>query len=142
MGKIRKKLKVQIKTRGDVVRALPVGAFLECADNTGAKMLQIITVKGLHSRKKRNLSAGIADMVICSVVEGKPEIKKEVVHAVVIRQKKEYRRANGEHIKFHDNAAVIVTPEGELKGTEIKGVVARESAQKWSAVLAAAKVLV
>ncbi len=142
MGKIRKKIKVHIKVKGDITRTLPVGAFLTVADNTGAKRLQIITVKGLHGRKRRSLSAGIADQVICSVVEGNPEMKHQVVPAVVVRQRKEFRRPNGDHIKFYDNAAVVITPEGEMKGTEIRGPVAREAIQKWSALAAAAKTVI
>ena len=142
MGKVRKKLKVQVKVKGDMVRALPVGAFLTCTDNSGARRLQIITVKGLHSRKKRYVTAGVGDMVVCSVVEGNPEMAHKVFPAIIIRQRKEFRRPNGEHVKFHDNAAVVVTPEGDLKGTEIRGAVAREATQRWSSVSGAAKMVV
>lgn len=142
MGKVRKKIKTHIKVSGNFPRLLPVGAFLEVADNTGAKKLQIITVKTIHGRKRRNVAAGIADMVVCSVVEGNPDMKHQVVPAVIIRQRKEYMRANGEHIKFYDNAAVVVTPEGEMKGTEIRGAVAREAVQKWSALAGAAKLVI
>ena len=142
MGKVRKKIKVHIKVKGDFPRLLPVGAFLTVADNSGAKKLQIITVAHMKGRKRRSLSAGIADQVICSVVEGNPEMKHQVVPAVVIRQRKEFRRPNGEHVKFYDNAAVVVTPEGEMKGTEIRGPVAREAVQKWSTLAAAAKTVV
>ncbi len=142
MGKVRKKIKTHIKVAGNIPRTLVVGAFLESADNSGAKQLQIITVKNMHGRKRRSVAAGIADMVICSVTEGNPDIKHQVVPAVVIRQRKEFKRANGDHVKFSDNAAVVVTPEGEMKGTEIRGPVAREAVQKWSALAGAAKVVV
>ena len=142
MGKVRKKLKVHIRTKDDITRSLPVGARVKCADNTGARTLQIITVKGLKGTKRRSLSAGIGDMVVCSVTEGGPDIKKEVVPAIVIRQRKEFRRPTGERIKFEDNAAVVVTPEGEMRGTEIRGPVARESIQRWSSLGAAAKIVI
>ncbi len=142
MGKVRKKLKVHIKTKNDITRTLSVGARLKCADNTGARTLQILAVKGFKGTKRRSLSAGIGDMVICSVTEGSPDIKKTVVPAVVIRQRKEYRRPTGERIKFSDNAAVVMTPEGSLKGTEIRGPVAREAAQRWSSVSSAAKIVI
>jgi len=142
MGKIRKKLKVNVKIKGDITRPLPVGARLTCADNTGARELQIITVKGMKGTKRRSLSGGISDMVICSVTKGAPDIKKTVVPAVIIRQRKEMRRPTGERIKFYDNAAVVMTPEGEMKGTEIKGPVAREAIQKWSSLASAAKVVI
>ena len=142
MGKVRKKLKVHVKVKGDITRPLPAKARLVCADNTGAKILEIITVK-THKQRKRQLAAGgISDMVICSVKEGSPDIKKQVVPAVIIRQRKEMFRADGTRIKFQDNAAVIVAPEGELKGTEIRGPVAREAVKKWSAIASAAKIVV
>lgn len=142
MGKVRKKLKVHIKTKGDMVRALPLKARLVCADNSGAKELEIIAVKEHKTRKRQINSAGVADMIICSVKKGTPEMKKEVVPAVIIRQKKEYLRADGTRIKFADNAAVVVTPEGEMKGTDIRGPVAREAAQKWYGINSVAKVVV
>ncbi len=142
MGKIRKKIKVHVKVLGNIPKLLPVGAFLEVADNTGAKRLQIITVKNYHGRKRQIVAAGIADIVICSVVEGAPDLKHQVVPAIIIRQRKEYKRPNGDHIKFHDNAAVVITPEGEMKGTEIRGPVAREAIQKWTTLAAAAKIVV
>jgi large subunit ribosomal protein L14 len=86
--------------------------------------------------------AGIGDMVMCSVKEGSPDIKKQVVPAVIIRQRKEIFRADGTRMKFDDNAAVIVTPEGESKGSEIRGPVAREAVQKWSGIASAAKLVV
>jgi|ETN01SMinimDraft_4_1059930.scaffolds.fasta_scaffold14103_5 large subunit ribosomal protein L14 len=142
MGKVRKKLKAHIKVKGNITKSLPAKARLVCADNTGAKILEIITVK-LHKGRKRQLAkAGIGDMVICSVKEGGPDIKKTVVPAIVIRQKKEVFRADGTRMKFEDNAAVIVTPEGEPKGSEIRGPVAREAIQKWSGIASAAKIVV
>ena len=142
MGKVRKKLKVHIKTKDDITRALPVGARLKCADNTGARILQIITVKGMKGAKRRSVSAGVGDMVVCSVKEGGPDIKKTVVPAIVIRQKKEFRRPTGERIAFMDNAAVVMTPEGEMKGTEIRGPVAREAVQRWISLSSAAKIVI
>jgi len=142
MGKVRKKLKLHIKIKGDVVRALPVGAVLVCADNTGAKKLRIITVRGSKTRKRQIMSAGIADLIMCSVIAGAPDIKKQVVPAIVIRQRKEFLRIDGTRVKFEDNAAVVVTPDGEMKGTEIKGAVAKEAVQKWSGITGAAKIVV
>jgi large subunit ribosomal protein L14 len=142
MGKVRKKLKVHVKVKGNLSRPLTAKSRLTCADNTGAKILEIITVK-VHKRRKRQMAkAGIGDMVMCSVKEGSPDIKKQVVPAVIIRQRKEIFRADGTRMKFDDNAAVIVTPEGESKGSEIRGPVAREAVQKWSGIASAAKLVV
>lgn len=142
MGKVRKKLKIHIKTKSNVTRCLPVGARLICADNTGAKILQVIAVKGFKTRNRQLTTGGVGDMIICTVKVGSPEMKHEVVPAVIIRQRKEFRRVDGSRVKFSDNAAVVVTPDGELKGTEIRGPVAREASQKWSAVSSAAKVVI
>jgi len=113
------------------IRSLITGSSLVCADNTGAKELEIISVIGYKGTLRRYPSAGIGDMIVASVKKGKPDIRKTIVKAVIIRQRKEYRRLDGMRVKFDDNAAVIVTPEGMPKGSEIKGPVAKEAAEKW-----------
>ncbi|TAN34070.1 50S ribosomal protein L14 [Patescibacteria group bacterium] len=101
-------------------------SMLEVADNTGAKKIQCIRV--LDGYKKRY--ARLGDIVTCAVKEAAPRglVKKsEVVHAVIVRQRKEYRRDDGTYIRFDDNAAVIVDRKSrEPKGTRILGPVARE----------------
>jgi large subunit ribosomal protein L14 len=113
------------------IRSLITGSRLVCADNTGAKELEIISVIGYKGTLRRYPSAGIGDMIVASVKKGKPDIRKTIVKAVIIRQRKEYRRLDGMRVKFDDNAAVLVTPEGMPKGSEIKGPVAKEAAEKW-----------
>ncbi len=113
------------------VRALPIGARLSCADNTGAKEIQIISVVGLKGKRRRLLSAGVGDQVVASVKKGTPEFRKQIVRAVVIRQKKPYLRSDGIRIKFEDNAAAIITPDGSPKGSEIRGPIAKEAAERW-----------
>ncbi|HHF09827.1 50S ribosomal protein L14 [Thermococci archaeon] len=113
------------------IRSLITGSSLICADNTGAKELEIISVIGYKGTLRRYPSAGIGDMIVASVKKGKPDIRKTIVKAVIIRQRKEYKRLDGMRVKFDDNAAVIVTPEGMPKGSEIKGPVAKEAAEKW-----------
>ncbi|KAB0390933.1 hypothetical protein E2I00_007529, partial [Balaenoptera physalus] len=71
---------------------LPVGAVINCADNTGAKHLHITSVKGVKGRLNRLPAAGVGDMVMATVKKGKPELRKKVHPAVVIRQRKSYRR--------------------------------------------------
>lgn len=123
-------------------RALPYFAVLTCADNTGAQRLRLIAVKGYKGRRKRYPKAGVGNMVNCSVIKGSPEMRKQVVQAIIIRQRKEYTRADGSRIKFADNAAVITTPDGDLKGTDIKGPVAREAVNKWPGISGAARMVV
>ena len=128
--------------RANVVRALPSGARLEVADNTGAKEIEIIQVIGYKGTRRRQPSAGVGDIVVASVKKGTPEMRKQVVRAVIIRQRKEYRRRSGERIKFEDNAAVITNEKGEPKGSEIKGPVAKEAAERWSKIASVASIIV
>jgi len=104
---------------------------LFCTDNSGAKEVEMISAIGHKSRRRMNPKAGIADMMNVVVKKGKPEIRKKVERAVVVRVKKEYMRPDGTRIKFEDNAAVIVDEKGVPKGSEIKGVVAKEAAERW-----------
>ena len=69
-------------------------------------------------------------------------MRREVTTAVVVRQKKEYKRADGLRVKFEDNAAVIINPEGAIKGSEIRGPVAKEAADRWPAIGSAASIIV
>jgi len=100
---------------------LPVAATMNCADNTGAKNLYIIAVHGFGARLNRMPAAATGDMFLATVKKGKPELRKKVIPAVVIRQRKPYRRKNGMFIYFEDNAGVIVNPKGEMKGSAITG---------------------
>ncbi|MBI2436713.1 MAG: 50S ribosomal protein L14 [Candidatus Magasanikbacteria bacterium] len=101
-------------------------SILRVADNSGAKRLMCIRVRGGY--KKR--FAHVGDIITCSVKEATPrtQIKKgEVVHVVIVRQKKEMRRGDGTYIRFDENAAVIIDQKTkEPKGTRIFGPVARE----------------
>merc|ERR1712200_76472 len=84
--------------------ALPVGAVINCADNSGAKNLYVIAVSGIKGRLNRLPSATAEDMFVASVKKGKPELRKKVMPAVVIRQRKPFRRKNGVFLYFEDNA--------------------------------------
>ncbi|MFQ5891953.1 MAG: 50S ribosomal protein L14, partial [Candidatus Methanofastidiosia archaeon] len=107
------------------IRSLTTGSRLVCADNTGAKELEIVSVYRYKGVLRRYPKAGVGDMVYASVKKGKPEIRKKIVNAIIIRQRKEYRRIDGTRIKFEDNAAVVTGPDGVPKGTEIRGPVAK-----------------
>ncbi|KAG8848436.1 hypothetical protein FRB96_001222 [Tulasnella sp. 330] len=110
---------------------LPVGAVINCADNSGAKSLFIIEPFGFGARLNRLPDAGVGDMVVASVKKGKPELRKKTMPAVVIRQRKSWRRRDGMFLYFEDNAGVIVNPKGEMKGSAITGPVAKECADLW-----------
>ena len=128
--------------KAKITKALPTGARLACVDNTGAKVLQIIAVKGYRGVKNRYPKAGIGDVVIVSVKKGRPEIKKQIVRAVIVRQRKEFRRPSGMRVKFEDNAAVIVDEKGMPTGSEIRGPVAREVVERFAKIASAATIIV
>lgn len=125
-----------------VTRALPMSATLNCADNTGAKILRIAQVKRFKGRHSRQPSAAVGDFVTVTVKKGPAELRKQIFGAVIIRQKYPVRRLNGNRLVFEDNAAVLVTPEGEIKGTDIKGPVAAEAAEKWPRIANLAALIV
>ncbi len=129
-------------TKFRVTVGLPVGAIINCADNSGGKTLNIISVKGCHGRLNRLPAAGVGDMVMCSVRKGKPDLRKKVMPAVVIRQRKAWRRKDGVFIYFEDNAGVIVNPKGEMKGSAITGPVSKECAELWPKIASAASTIV
>ncbi|KAL7410532.1 ribosomal protein L14b/L23e [Mrakia frigida] len=115
---------------------LPVGAVMNCADNSGAKNLYVISVVGFGARLNRLPASSAGDMVMASVKKGKPELRKKVMPAVVVRQRKAWRRRDGVFLYFEDNAGVIVNPKGEMKGSAITGPVAKEAADLWPRIAA------
>ena len=104
-------------------------SLMKVADNTGAKELMCIRVLGGTGRRYGN----IGDVVVCSVKKATPGgvVKKgEVVKAVIVRTVHGLRRADGSHIRFDENAAVIIKEDKNPRGTRIFGPVARELREK------------
>ena len=102
---------------------------VKVADNTGAKELLTIRVLGGSGRRY----AGLGDVIVATVKDAIPggNVKKgDVVKAVIVRTKKESRRPDGSYIKFDENAAVILKPDGDPRGTRIFGPVGRELREK------------
>jgi large subunit ribosomal protein L14 len=99
-------------------------------------------VKRAKTRTSRYPSAAVGDFVNVVVKKGPAELRKQIFGAVIIRQKYPIRRLNGVRVTFEDNAAVLVTPEGEIKGTDIKGPVAAEASEKWPRVANLASMVV
>jgi len=127
---------------GRMMRGLPIGARLNCIDNTGAKVVQIMMtpkIKGVH---RRTPTAGVGDLVIVTVKKGATEMKRQVLKAVIVRQARPFRRPDGIMVQFEDNAAVLVTDTGETKGTMIKGPVAVEAAERWPKIAYLASIIV
>jgi large subunit ribosomal protein L14 len=113
-----------------------------CADNTGARELRLISVIGYKGRLKRMPAGCVGDQVVVSVRKGRPDLRKQVLRAILVRQRKPYRRKDGTWIQFEDNAAVLITLEGELRGSEIRGPVAKEAAERWPRVASAASIII
>ena len=118
-----------------VTQGLNLGARLIAADNSGAKIVKIVSVKHGKGKKGKQQSAKIADWVKVAVKKGVPDMKGKVFDAVIIRQKKSWRRLTGERICFEDNAVALLKDEkGNPKGTQIKGPIAREVQERWPQV--------
>lgn len=102
---------------------------LNVADNSGAKKILCIQVKGGSFRKV----GSVGDIIVASVKEAVPNSnvsKGDVIRAVIVRTKKEVRRKDGSYVRFDDNAAVLIDTNGDPKGTRIFGPVARELREK------------
>jgi large subunit ribosomal protein L14 len=125
-----------------IPRSLQTGTQATCADNTGARVVQIISVDRYHGVRRRQPKMGLGDLATISVKKGTPDMRKKMEKAVVIRQRKEFRRPDGLRVSFDDNAMVIVNENGEPKGTEIKGPVAREVAERYPKIASMATIIV
>ena|SRR5689334_7989893 len=118
-----------------VTRGLNIGSEVEACDNSGARIVRITSVKHGKTKHGRQGYAKVADWVKVSVRKGDPKMKGEVFDAVVVRQKKSWRRNTGERVCFQDNAVVLLKDEkGNPKGTQVKGTVAREVQERWKEV--------
>ncbi len=125
-----------------VTSGLQVGSLIRCADNTGAKLLNIIAIKGFKGVKRRHPGCGVGNLILCSVRAGIPKMKKEVVHTIIIRQTRPYRRKSGMRVKFEDNAGIITNEDGEPRGTKIKGPVAKEAVERFSMIGKISKIVI
>lgn len=109
-----------------------LGAQVKVVDNSGARIARIVGVKRGKTRKSQQQACRVADLVKVSIKKGPIEMKKQLFWAVLLRQKKEYRRKTGERICFEDNAVALLKDEdGNPKGTQIKGPIAKETADRW-----------
>jgi len=125
-----------------IPRALQTGSKMVCADNTGARVVQIVSVFGYHGVKNRQPKMGIGDLATVSVKKGTPDMKRKLVRAVVVRQKKEFRRPNGLRVSFEENAMILLNDNGDPRGTDIKGPVAREVAERFPKVGSMATIII
>ena len=105
------------------------GTKILIADNSGAKIAQIINVDHAKTRLRRLPQATVGSICSVTVKKGRPELRGNIMKAVIVRQKMIFRRLDGTRLCFEDNAGVLITKEGEPKGTEIRGPIAREAAE-------------
>ena len=128
--------------KADVTKGLSKGSLINCADNTGARELKVLSVSGYSGVKNRQPQAGVGNKITVSVTKGTPEMRRQILEAVVIRQRKSIRRPDGTRVKFEDNAAVIVDDAEDPRGTEITGPIAREVAERFGSVASTATMIV
>lgn len=122
--------------KANVSRALQPGTLLEVVDNSGGRKAKLISVIGVKTSQSRRQEAGVADVIKVAIKKGKPDVKGEEFPAIIVRQRKKYRRSDGTRIYFEDNGCILLT-DVELmtpKGTEIKGPVAKEVIQRFPSI--------
>jgi len=124
------------------VAGITVGTRLKVADNSGAKEVMVIGVPGVKGRLRRLPSATVGDMVVVTVKKGNADLVGQVSTAIIVRQKKPFRRPDGVWVAFEDNACVIITPDGAPKGTEIRGPIAKEAAERWNRLSSIASIVI
>jgi large subunit ribosomal protein L14 len=126
-----------------MTNGLNIGSMMVASDNSGARIVRITGVVGGKSKKGRQQYAKIGDHVKVSVRKGDPKIVGLVFDAVIIRQKKPFRRNTGERVAFEDNAVALLKDEkGNPKGTQIKGPIAKEVSERWGFLAKIAKFVV
>ena len=129
--------------KAKVSRAILVGSEIGVCDNSGAKVIKVFNVMGLKTVKGRVSATGVGSLIMASVIRGRPDMRKQVVFAVIVRQKKEYRRPDGVRVKFEDNAAVVLKDDkGNPKGTIFKGAIAKEATDRWPGIAKVARIIV
>ena len=125
---------------GRATRSLNIGSSVDACDNSGARICRIVSIKHGKTSKGRQGYAKIGDWIKVSVRKGNPQMKGEVFDAVLVRQRKPWRRNTGERVCFADNAVALLKDEkGNPKGTQIKGAVSREVQERWKEVAKIAK---
>ena len=129
--------------KAGITKCILHGTYMQPCDNSGAKVVKVISVKGAKTVRRRKPSCGIGDLVNVVVVKGTPEMRKQIVPAIIVRQKKPYRRPDGSRIKFEDNSVILLKDEkGNPKGTIFKGPIAKEATERWAPIAKIAAIVV
>ncbi len=138
----KKKKYGAVLSRKGINTGLQVGSYVRVADNSGAREVMIINVPQVKGRLRRIPAAGVGDLVVVTVKKGTPQMRRQVTYAVIIRQRRPYRRPDGTWVSFEDNAVVIVSQDGTPKGSEIRGPVAKEAAERWPRIAKQATIII
>jgi large subunit ribosomal protein L14 len=126
-----------------ISKCIQLGTRLKCIDNSGAKELELMAVKGYKGKHRRLPKAGVGDIIVCTVKKGDEKVRHTVVYAVIVRQKSPFRRPDGTRVTFTDNAAVLVNQKTyEPVGSEIRTAIAKEVVERFSAIGKIASVVV
>ena len=138
----KKKKYGAVLSRRGINAGLQVGSYVSVADNSGAKEVMIINVPYIKTRLRRLPRAAVGDLVVVTVKKGTPNMRRQVVYAVVVRQRRPFRRPDGTWVSFEDNAVVIVNQDGSPRGSEIRGPIAKEAAERWPRVAKLATIII
>jgi large subunit ribosomal protein L14 len=138
----RRKMGIKGVIRHKTSYGLCNGSRIQIADNSGAKIAQIINVDQYKGRLRRLPKATVGSVVTVTIKKGKPELRGNIVKAVIVRQKMIFRRMDGSRLSFEDNAGVLITKEGEPKGTEVRGPIAREAAELFPRLASISSVII
>ncbi|MEN2999448.1 MAG: 50S ribosomal protein L14 [Acidilobaceae archaeon] len=128
--------------RPKINAGLQAGSYVSVADNSGAKEVMVVNVPLVKTRLRRVPYAGVGDLVVASVKKGSPQLRRQIVYAVVVRQRRPFRRPDGTWVSFEDNAVVLINPDGTPRGSEVRGPIAREAAERWPKVAKLATIIV
>jgi large subunit ribosomal protein L14 len=142
MGAKRKTGKSSSIFKTRTTRGLCTESIIRITDNSGAKFGKILAVIGLVTRLNRYPYASVGDLVVISIKKGNPDLRKKILKAVIVRQRQTIRRVDGTRLCFEDNAAVLVTDDGDPKGTIIHGPIAREAAELFPRISNAASQII
>lgn len=138
----RRKMGAKRMARHRTSYGLCNGSRIQIADNSGAKIAEIINVDHYKGRQRRLPKATLGSICTVAIKKGRPDIRGNILKAVIVRQKMIIRRLDGTRLCFEDNAAVIVTKEGDPKGTTISGPIAREAAELFPRLASISSVII
>merc|ERR1711998_253773 len=137
--KIRNKF---TKSKYIISYGLQVKSKIKTCDNSGIKLISLIGIFKRGSRLNRIPKACPGTMIVGSVLKGKAKFRRSIISAIIVRQKKPWKRWDGDSLFFEDNSCVITNLKGDLKCSNIHGPVCKEAALVWPRIAIAASSIV